>query len=62
MVKTAGKDANQHKVTFPVVYGMEASRVMARRELAAAHGTIDMFGDKARRLHELADLVVQRRN
>jgi geranylgeranyl diphosphate synthase type II len=59
--KTAGKDAAQHKITFPAVYGMEPSRVMARRELAAAHGALDVFGDNARRLHELADLIVQRR-
>lgn len=59
--KTAGKDVDQHKITFPAVYGMEPSRVMARRELAAAHGALDMFGDGAQRLHELADLIVQRR-
>ena len=58
----AGKDADQHKITFPAVHGMEPSRVMARRELAAAHGALDMFGDRAQRLHELADLIVQRRN
>lgn len=60
--KTAGKDVNQQKITFPAVHGMEPSRVMARRELAAAHGALDLFGDKAQRLHELADLIVQRRN
>jgi geranylgeranyl diphosphate synthase, type II len=60
--KTAGKDADQHKITFPAVHGMEPSRVMARRELAAAHGALDVFGDTAQRLHELADLIVQRRS
>jgi geranylgeranyl diphosphate synthase, type II len=60
--KTAGKDANQQKITFPAVYGMEPSRVMARRELAAAHGALGGFGDNARRLHELADLIVERRS
>ena len=28
--KTAGKDADQHKITFPAVHGLEPSRVMAR--------------------------------
>ena len=28
--KTAGKDAQQHKITFPAVYGIEESRRMAR--------------------------------
>src|SRR4029077_2310723 len=27
--KTAGKDAAQHKITFPAVYGLEESRRMA---------------------------------
>ena len=27
--KTAGKDAQQHKITFPAVYGLEESRRMA---------------------------------
>jgi geranylgeranyl diphosphate synthase type II len=60
--KTAGKDAAQHKITFPAVHGMEPSRVMARRELAAAHQSLEIFGDSAQRLHELADLIVQRRS
>ena len=61
--KTAGKDADQHKITFPAVHGMEPSRVMARRELAAAHAALSIFGEEgAQRLHELADLIVQRRS
>jgi geranylgeranyl diphosphate synthase type II len=30
--KTAGKDAAQHKITFPAVYGIERSREMAEEE------------------------------
>ena len=30
--KTAGKDAQQHKITFPAVYGLETSRRMAAEE------------------------------
>ena len=30
--KTAGKDAQQHKITFPAVYGLERSREMAEEE------------------------------
>src|SRR6266545_2842536 len=30
--KTAGKDAQQRKITFPAVYGLEESRRMARQE------------------------------
>jgi geranylgeranyl diphosphate synthase type II len=58
--KRSGKDAERHKITFPAVYGIEPSRGMARRELAAAHHALAPLGDEARRLHEIADLIVQR--
>jgi len=60
--KTAGKDAAQHKITFPAVYGLENSRHMAEEECARAHQVLELFGDRATRLHELADLIVQRKS
>ena len=60
--KTAGKDAQQHKITFPAVYGIEASRRMAEEECARAHVVLAPFGDRAARLHELADLIVHRKS
>ncbi|HWB85023.1 MAG TPA: farnesyl diphosphate synthase [Bryobacteraceae bacterium] len=60
--KTAGKDAQQHKITFPAVYGLETSRRMAADECARAHGTLELFGERASRLHELADLIVHRKS
>ena len=60
--KTAGKDAEQHKITFPAVYGVEESRRMAERECALAHETLAVFGARAQRLHELADLIVHRKS
>lgn len=60
--KTAGKDAQQHKITFPVVYGLEQSRRMAQEECARAHQSLALFGDRAARLDELADLIVHRRS
>jgi geranylgeranyl diphosphate synthase type II len=63
--KTAGKDAAQHKITFPAVYGLEVSRRMAEEECARAHQTLTLFGDRAARaarLHELADLIVRRKS
>jgi geranylgeranyl diphosphate synthase type II len=59
--KTAGKDAQQHKITFPAVYGLERSRVMAEDERVAAHQALRPFGERAARLRELADFIVQRR-
>jgi geranylgeranyl diphosphate synthase type II len=60
--KTAGKDAQQHKITFPAVYGLEVSRRMAAEECERAHSVLGPFGDRAARLHELADLIVHRKS
>jgi geranylgeranyl diphosphate synthase type II len=59
--KTAGKDAQQQKITFPAVYGLDRSRAMADQELQSAHEALRPFGDRAGRLRELADLIVHRR-
>jgi geranylgeranyl diphosphate synthase type II len=59
--KTAGKDAQQHKITFPAVYGLEESRRMAEAERLKAHAALEPFGARACRLRELADLIVQRK-
>jgi geranylgeranyl diphosphate synthase type II len=58
--KTAGKDAQQKKITFPAVYGIERSREMAEQERLAAHLALKMFDARAERLRELADLIVHR--
>jgi geranylgeranyl diphosphate synthase type II len=58
--KTAGKDAQQQKITFPAVYGIERSREMAEQERLAAHLALNLFDERAERLRELADLVVRR--
>ncbi|MEO8373065.1 MAG: polyprenyl synthetase family protein [Candidatus Solibacter sp.] len=60
--KTAGKDAAQHKITFPAVYGLEKSRAMAQQECGRAHAVLECFGERAQRLHELADLIVHRKS
>ena len=59
--KTAGKDAQQHKITFPAVYGLQRSREMAEEERLAAHLALRPFDDRAQRLRELADFIVHRR-
>src|SRR5580658_8775837 len=59
--KTAGKDAQQHKITFPAVYGLERSRAMAEEQRRAAHLALRPFDERAERLRELADFIVRRR-
>ena len=58
--KTAGKDAEQRKITFPAVYGLEESHRMAEQERQGAHQALELFGERSTRLRELADLIVQR--
>jgi geranylgeranyl diphosphate synthase type II len=59
--KTAGKDQAQQKITFPAVYGLEQSREMAEQERVAAHGAVRIFDDRAGRLRQIADFIVQRK-
>src|SRR5579872_3392131 len=56
--KTAGKDAQQQKITFPAVYGLERSREMAEQQRLNAHKAVEMFGGRAQRLREIADMIV----
>src|SRR5271163_3157785 len=58
--KTAGKDAQQKKITFPAVYGIGRSREMAEQERLEAHLALKIFDERAERLRELADLIVRR--
>jgi geranylgeranyl diphosphate synthase type II len=60
--KTAGKDAEQGKITFPAVYGLERSKQMAEDECTRAHDALGSLGERARRLHEIADLIVRRKS
>ncbi len=59
--KTAGKDQAQQKITFPAVYGLARSREMAEQERIASHVALRMFDDRAERLRQIADFIVQRR-
>jgi geranylgeranyl diphosphate synthase, type II len=59
--KTAGKDAQQHKITFPAVYGLSRSHEMAEQQRTEAHAALEPFGTRADRLRQIADLVVHRR-
>lgn len=60
--KTAGKDAADNKPTYVSILGLDASRTLAEKLRQDAHAALALFGDKAARLRELADLIVQRQN
>ncbi len=58
--KTAGKDAKDGKPTYVSIIGLDASRALAAQLRRDAHDALAPFGEPARRLAELADLVVNR--
>jgi len=58
--KSAGKDAQQNKPTYVSVLGLEAARRHAGELRDQAHAALVGFGSDARRLEELADLLVRR--
>ena len=59
--KTAGKDEQQQKITFPAVYGLEKSREMAdARTGVRAPCRAECSGSRADRLRQIADFVVLR--
>jgi len=59
--KTAGKDAADNKPTYVSILGLEQSKTLAETLRSDAHSALEQFGDKARRLREIADLIVQRK-
>ena len=59
--KTAGKDAADNKPTYVSLLGLEASRQLAEKLCNDAHQALSIFGESAQYLHDLADLIVQRK-
>ena len=58
--KTPGKDGRQKKLTYPAVYGVEASRRMAEKLAAEAQAALEVYGERARRLNEIARYLITR--
>lgn len=58
--KTAGKDAAQHKATYPALFGLEKSRRIARDLANDAIAQLASYGERAARLREIADFLVLR--
>jgi geranylgeranyl diphosphate synthase type II len=59
--KTAGKDAAQQKATYPSVYGLQRSHEIADELSTRAIAELDVFGEQASRLREIAEFLVHRR-
>jgi len=58
--KTAGKDADSNKPTYVSILGLAQAKQHAQQLYSDAIAAIAPFGDKAIRLRELADFIMQR--
>jgi geranylgeranyl diphosphate synthase, type II len=58
--KTAGKDAAAGKMTFPALFGLEKSRVLAEQWTEEAIAALRSFGSRAGTLRDLATRLLQR--
>ena len=58
--KTAGKDREQRKATYPAFYGVEASRRKASELVREACESLEPYGARAQRLFELAHYLIER--
>ena len=59
--KTAGKDTVSEKVTYPALFGVEASKQKADALVNEAFAELDSFGEQADMLKELARFLVERK-
>ncbi len=58
--KSAGKDEAAAKSTYPALFGLEESRQEADRLTKKAHMALEPLGDRALRLHQIADFLLVR--
>lgn len=59
--KTAGKDTASEKVTYPSLFGIDASVKKADELVAKADAALNRFGERAQSLRELAAFLVKRK-
>jgi geranylgeranyl diphosphate synthase type II len=59
--KTAGKDSASEKVTYPALFGIEASLKKADELVANADTALDGFGEASQTLREIAAFLVKRK-
>lgn len=60
--KTAGKDEDVDKTTYPKLLGLEASKLEAKRLVDEAVKALEPFGERAAPLLGIADYIIQRKN
>lgn len=60
--KSVGKDVRAQKVTYPRIWGLEASREEAKKLTEAAIAELAPYGEKAEPLRAIAQLIVTRKS
>ncbi len=58
--KTAGKDIAADKATYPSLYGIEQTRVLASQTHRDALSAIESLGDRAAKLRQIAEFIISR--
>ena len=59
--KHTGSDANNGKLTYPAVYGLDKSKEMALKEIKKAKNAVDKYGVLGKQLADLADYLIARK-
>ncbi len=62
MGKAVGKDEGRGKLTYPAAVGVSGATARAKELTEEALAALDVFGDRAWALREIARFVVERRN
>lgn len=60
--KTAGKDEDTDKTTYPKLMGLDGARAEAERLVSLAKESLAPFGGKATAMLALADFIIDRKN
>ena len=58
--KTAGKDLQAQKATYPSLWGLEKSRLKAQELVDSAIAQLSIYGVKAEPLRAIANFIVTR--
>jgi len=60
--KPAQSDLRQEKSTYPSILGMEGAKKELEHKTEEAHKALEILGERASFLHELADYIAQRKH
>jgi geranylgeranyl diphosphate synthase type II len=60
--KTAGKDLEAQKATYPSLWGIEKSKIKADELIDEAISQLDIYGEKGEALKSIARFIVNRKN